>query len=251
MNVTAQSTYFPTDTLRIEDLKLEKINFRYGHTYQFKTTITTDSVFWVLPKALPKGYYEAYYQNDTNRLALVYYKEGARTYGQQFYADGSMKSDTEYNIWGDLHGLHVLYDRNGEEIWHAVYQYGLVEPQYDLYFLNLYNKTAKLLQNQKAFGVYEFHPTPSRGRKDRIHLKPNHHFVYEYSTDLCEWCYSSTGIWRAEGDFIILEIENKKIWSNPTRKFAITANKQMKQLEMMEVADWGVRWYNSEYLKVR
>lgn len=249
-NLAAQSTYFPTDTLRIEDLKLEKINFRYGHTYQFKTEITNDSIFWIMPKDLPKGYYEAYYNNDTNRLALVYYKEGARTYCQQFYTNGSMKSDTEYNVGNEMHGLHVLYDRNGEEIWHAVYSHGFLEPQYDLYFLEFYNQTEKLLQNKKAFGIYEFLPTPSRGRKERIYLSENQIFEYEYSTDHCEWCYKNKGIWKQEGNFIVLEIENKKLWSNPIRKFAITANKQLKNIELIEVADWGVKWYESEYSKI-
>ena len=48
-----------------------------------------------------------------------------------------------------------------------------------------------------------------------------------------------------------LELEDKTLWTNTTRKFAITATALLKQLELIEVKPWGVEWYNSEYKKVR
>ena len=247
----AQSSYFPLDTLSSDDLQLEQINIRYGHTYFFTTTIETDSIFLILPKGLPEGYYEAYYYNDTNRLALVYYNNGARTYGQQFYADGSIKSDTEYNRLGDLHGLHILYQRTGIEAWHAEYELGVLDRRYRLDYLEVENSTKILLKTKKAFGTYEFLPTPSRGRRDRIHLEEGGTFLYECSIGDCDWCGKYKGKWWQEDDFLFLEIEDKTLWTNTIRKFAITATVMLKQLELIEVKPWGVEWYNSEYRKVK
>lgn len=244
-----QTNYFQLDTLSNNNIKLDLINFRYGHTYQFTSTITNDSTFLILPNGVPKGYYEAYYDNDTNRLALVYYNNGARTYGQQFYADGTMKSDTEYNSAGEFHGLHTIYDRKGEEVWHAEYSFGLLKPQYDLVYLELENETSTLLENKQAFGVYEFLPTPSRGRRERIHLNEDQTFVYENSTHNCHFCHRYKGHWRTVGNFILLSLEEGNVWRTATRKFAITATTRLTQLELMEVKAWGVEWYNSEYQK--
>jgi len=246
-----QTNYFPLDTLTNDDIKLELINFRYGHTYQFTTTITNDSVFLIMPLGVPKGYYEAYYNNDTNCLALVYYNYGARTYGQQFYADGSMKGDTEYNRLGDFHGLHVIYDRKGEEVWHAEYNFGVLEPEYDLNYLEVDNSTAILLKNKGAFGTYEFTPTPSRSRRDRIYLREDSTFTYECSRSRCHWCDRYEGKWEAESDFIILTLKEKNVWRTDSRKFALAANVQLTRIELIEVKDWGVEWYNSEYRKVK
>lgn len=249
--VAAQSNYLPVDTLSNNDIKLELINFRYGHTYQFKTTITNDSIFWIMPRNLPKGYYEAYYNNDTNKLALIFYNSGAKTYGQQFYANGAMKSDTEYSKEGDLHGLHVLYDRKGEEVWHAEYNFGILDYRYDLNYLEEQNQTELLIQKKEAFGWYEFIPTPSRGRRDRIHLKEDGTFVYEYSTNSCFWCNRRSGAWKLKDRHLILELKDNTIWRTAYRKMAITATPQLTRLELIEVKDWGVEWYNSEYEKVK
>lgn len=247
----AQSNYFPLDTLSSDDVQLAEISVLYGNTYYFTTTITDDSVFLILPKGLPKGYYEAYYDNDTNRLALVYYNNGAKTYGQQFYADGSMKSDTEYNRLGDLHNLHVLYNRRSEEVWHAEYYFGVLEPQYDLEYLMVENSTDTLLKNKAAFGWYEFTPTPSRARRDRIELQEDGHFIYEYSTNGCHWCSRYEGKWKQVKDFLVLQLNDTTVWKTPVRKFAITATALLKRLELIEVKDWGVEWYHSEYKKVK
>ena len=250
VQLCAQSSYFPTDTLSSDDLQLEQIDVRYGNTYYFKTTIEEDSIFLILPKGLPNGYYEAYYNNDTNRLALVYYKNGARSYGQQFYANGSIKSDTEYNRFDELHGLHILYQRTGAEAWHAEYDFGELDSRYRLDYLEVENSTAILIKNKAAFGTYEFLPTPSRGRRDRIHLKEDGVFTYECSVGNCNWCGNYTGRWKQEGDFLYLELDDPTLWINPVRKFAITATALLKQLELVEVKNWGVEWYNSEYKKV-
>lgn len=247
----AQSTYFPLDTLSNNDIVLKSINFRYGHTYQFKTRISEDSIFLILPPNLPKGYFEAYYNNDTNKLALVYYNSGSQTYGQQFYINNGMKSDTEYNRVGVLHGLHVLYDKKGEEVWHAEYNFGVLDKRYDLTYLEQENKTALLLKNKSAFGWYEFTPTPSRGRQDKIHLKEDYTFVYEYSTNTCIYCNSSNGTWQAIDNYIILKLNNKTLWRANPRKFAIATNPKQTRLELIEIKDWGVEWYNSEYLKIK
>ncbi len=249
--MNGQTSYFPLDSLSNNEIKLELIDFSYGHTYQFTTSISNDSSLLILPKGLPKGYYEAYYNNDTNRLALVYYNNGAHSYGQQFYADGSMKCDIEYNRFGDFHGLYVIYDRTGEEVWHAEYNFGVLEPKYDLNYLEVENATAMLLQNKAAFGIYEFTPTPSRARRDRIHLKADNTFSYQCSRNQQHWCDNYDGTWEAAGDFIILTLNDKSIWRTPFRKFAITANLSFTHLELIEVKDWGVEWYNSEYRKIK
>lgn len=249
-SVCGQANYFILDTLSNDDIYLEDIDFRYGHTYQFTTTISNDSVFWILPQGVPKGYYEAYYNGDTNRLALVYYNNGASTYGQQFYIDGTMKSDTEYNSSGAFHGLQVLYNREGEEVWHAEYNFGLLEPKYDLAYLELENETQVLLDNKKAFGFYEFTPTPSRGRRERIELKEDYTFIYENSTGDCHYCNRYEGTWSIKDNFIYLVLNDSTGWRNPIRKFAITATARLTRLELIEVKDWGVEWYNSEYRKV-
>lgn len=249
-SMLAQQQCFELDTLSNNAIQLEAINFRYGHSYQFTTNITNDSLFLVMPKGIPKGYYEAYYHQDTNCLAMVYYNNGHRSYGQQFYANGAMKGDTEYNAQGQLHGLQVLYDRKGEELWHAEYVWDILEPQYDLKELMANNLTQQLILNPIAFGWYTFTPTPSRARRDRIHLKKEGTFIYQYSTYDCHFCFSSTGTWSLEGEYLRLALEDKTIWRTPYRKFALTANPQRTRLELLEVKDWGVEWYNSEYQKV-
>lgn len=245
-----QGNYFTFDTLSNDEIYLEDIDFRYGHTYQFTTNITNDSIFLILPKGVPKGYYEAYYDGDTNRLALVYYNNGARTYGQQFYADGTMKSDVEYNSVGQFHGLQIWYNRSGEEVWHAEYDFGALRSQYDLEYLELENETQVLLANKKGFGLYEFTPTPSRARRERIELNENGTFVYENSTRACHYCNRYEGTWLAADNFLYLELKDSTGWRTPIRKFAITATARLTRLELMEVKDWGVEWYNSEYRKV-
>ncbi len=246
-----QENYFILDTLSSDDIYLEDIDFRYGHTYQFTTTIKNDSTFLILPSGVPKGYYEAYYDKDTNRLALVYYNNGTQTYGQQFYADGTMKSDTEYNATGEFHGLQVLYNRKGEEVWHAEYVMGILKPQYDLTQLKMINKTQLLLQNKKGFGWYVFTPTPSRARRERIQLNSDQTFLYENSTRDCHYCNRYKGTWTAVDNFIYLTLIDSTGWRGTTRKFAITATNRFTHLELIEVKDWGVEWYHSEYRKVK
>jgi len=199
---------------------------------------------------VPRGYYEAYYENDTNRLALVYYNNGATTYGQQFYADGTMKSDAEYNSIGQFHGLQIWYNRKGEEVWHTEYNWGVLKPQYDLEYLKLENKTQVLLDNKKGFGLYEFTPTASRARREQIQLNDNGTFVYKNTTHTCHYCNRYEGKWTILDNFLYLELEDPTGWRTPIRKFAITATNRLTRLELIEVKDWGVEWYHSEYKKV-
>lgn len=245
-----QANYFILDTLSNNDIYLEEVDYRYGCTYQFTTEIINDSIFLILPEGVPRGYYEAYYDNDTNRLALVYYNNGSMTYGQQFYADGTMKSDTEYNSVGAFHGLQIWYNRSGVEVWHAEYDFGLLKPQYDLAYLELENETEVLLDNKKGFGLYTFTPTPSRARREQIQLNENGTFVYENSTYDCHYCNRYEGTWTAADNFIYLELKDPRGWRTPIRKFAITATARLTRLELMEVKDWGVEWYHSEYRKI-
>ena len=244
-----QSNYFKIDSLSNNAIKLTIITNIHENSYQFSTSINSDSIFWIMPKGLPKGYFEAYYYNDTNRIALVYYNYGSKSYAQQFYSDGSMKADTEYNRLGDLHGLHVIYDRKWEEVWHAEYNFGVLEPEYDMRYLKEENSTTLLLKNKNAFGTYEFTPTPSRSRRDRITLRPDSTFTYQYSQNKCHFCFSFEGVWTTNENYIILELSNKKVWKNPTRKFAVTANNDITKIKLIEVKDWGVEWYNSDYKK--
>jgi len=244
-----QTTYFPLDTLSKDDIKLEQINRRTLNWYQFKTTIHNDSVYYLLPTGLPRGYYEAYYDNDTSKLALAYYNFGWSGYSQQFYKNGAMKSDTEYNGRGLRDGLHVIYARNGEEQWHAEFEVGALDRRYRLDYLEVENMTKVALKSKKAFGVYEFLPTPSRARKDRIILRADSTFEYVASSPNCDFCQSYQGDWTVETPYLLLTIRKKGYWRKDTRRFAITASPKLTNLELVEVKDWGVEWYNSEYRK--
>ncbi len=247
----AQGTYFPSDSLSNNDIILYEINEKHTNTYIFNSTIDQDSVFLVIPPELPLGYFEAYYYNDTNRIALLYYNNGVHSYCQQFYADGSMKSDSEYNKFGDLHGLHVIFDRKGEEVWHAEYYFGELEREYNYEFLEIENATILLLKNKQAFGTYTFTPTPSRARRDKIILRENKSFTYRNTKNNCHYCNSYEGKWVNSGNYIILTPDKSDIWRTPDRKFAITASPQLTNLKLIEVKDWGVEWYNSEYRKTK
>ncbi len=246
----AQKNYFPIDTLNKNALELEKINYRALNIYKFNVQISSDSVFLMLPKGLPRGYYEVCYDNNPQQLALIYYNYGAAAYCQQFYKNGAMKSDSEYHPLGVLHGVHVLYSREGDEIWHAEYTFGELDKRYRLDYLEVENSTLKAIRTQKAFGTYIFEPTPSRARRDKIELRTNGHFLYWASHNDCHYCLSYTGRWRQEGNFIVLQLSKNNIWQNATRQFAILATPRLTGLELIEVKEWGVEWYHSEYKKI-
>lgn len=248
----AQSSYFPIDTLDANSIRLEQIDHWQGNTFVFRTTINTDSICLVMPAGLAKGYYEVYYDNDSNKLALTYYNYGRSRYTQQYYKDGSMKSDTEYNRHGLRNGLHVIYDRNGEEIWHANYYWGQLDDKYYPDYLEKANYTLEAVEVGAAWGTYEFKPTPSRARHDRITLQKDSSFSYQrYNISKSSWNPLSTGIWYIQNELLYLQITTANVWKYPLRKFIITGNRLRKKLELIEVKPWGLDWYYSEYKKLR
>ena len=239
------------DTIQRTDLELMEIDLDNGNNYRFNTQIDSDSVIFSMPAMLPKGYFEAYYQNDSNLLAFTYYNFGNKPYLQQFYLDGSMKADSEYDKFGNMHGLHVVFDRNGEEIWHADYWHGAPESKYTEKYLKLYTCTEKLITEKKAFGCYIFEPTPMRERKDEILLKADGSFVFHnYKAD-CDCNRHSKGIWKLENGLLKLQAENSKIWPQGTVKtFAILANKGRNAV-LVEINSYGLNWYASEFYKCK
>lgn len=245
----SQSPCLPIHALSNDDVVLAEIFEPYQrNNYFFSTVLVDDSCFLQIPKKLPKGYYEAYYNADTNQLALVYYSNGVHSYGQQFYKDGSMKSDSEYNKYGDLHGLHVLYHKSGEELWHAEYYFGALEPKYNLKYLQEENYTAQALKNQKGFGVYVFEPTPSRARREKIILSDNHRFIYQNSLNFNHYCNQYEGTWQFDNTYLVLQLDQSAVWFSNPKRFAIV--QQSYGLMLLEVKDWGVEWYNSEFIKL-
>ncbi|MCP4438523.1 MAG: hypothetical protein GY810_06225 [Aureispira sp.] len=248
----AQSSYFPIDTLDANDIRLEQIDHWQGNTFVFKTTITTDSICLIMPSGLAKGYYEVYYDNDSNKLALTYYNYGRSRYTQQYYKDGSMKSDTEYNRYGLRYGLHVIYDRSGEEAWHANYYWGDLDDKYYVDYLDKANYTLEAMEAGAAWGTYEFRPTPSRARHDRIILQKDSTFSYQrYDITKASWGPIYQGTWWTQNNLLQLQLSSPAIWKYPQRDFIITGNRLRKKLELIEVKPWGLDWYYSEYKKRR
>lgn len=246
--VVAQVSYFPIDTLKAADVRLDQIDLRYGNIYYFEKTINSDSIFLALPGYLPKGYYEAYYDDDTNQLALTYYNFGKRSYCQQYYKDGSMKSDTEYDRYGFMQGLHVLYNRDGDEIWHADYWHGGIEIKYSFEYLEVFNYSTELINANKAWGCYEFSPTPMRERHEQIDLRADGSFSFHNFKADCNCRRHSEGRWELKDKLLRLKIDNKDVWNGKeTKIFAIVANHRMKKAQLIEVLPWGLNWYGSEF----
>lgn len=243
-----QTTFLPLDSLSKDDLELRIINVPALNIYSFSTTIQQDSVLLVLPKGLPRGYYEAYYDNDTNKLALAYYNYGWSAYVQQFYKNGAIKCDIECNSQGAWHGLHILYYRDGTEAWHAEFIHGTLDKRYRLDYLAVENVTKAALQSKRIFGKYLFTPTPSRARRDQIELKEDSTFIYTTSTNQKPLSDSYTGEWYLEKDYLVLNIE-EDVWQFPSRKFVVKGTVNLTRLELIEIKDWGVEWYGSEYKK--
>ena len=246
--IDAQPGYFPLDSLSRDDIVLEQIDLRFGNTYRFKTLVIKDSIFLNIPTFLPKGYYEVYYDNDTNRLALTYYNFGNKSYCQQFYKDGSMKSDSEYDRYGNMHGLHVLYNQNGDEIWHADYWHGSLELKYSLEYTEVFNYTEELIKNGKAWGCFEFSPTPMRERHDQIQLRADGTFSFHNFKADCDCSRHAEGKWFLKDKLLHLTADKKDVWpSGNSRKFAIIANRKAKNPVLVEVMPWGANWYGSEF----
>jgi hypothetical protein len=244
----AQKTFLPFDTLSNDDIQLLEINLPALNIYCFSTTVTNDSVLLVLPEGLPRGYYEVYYNQDTNCLALAYYNYGWSAYIQQFYKDGTMKSDTECNSQGTWHGLHILYYRNGTEAWHAEFINGVLDKRYRLDYLEVENVTEAALKTKKLFGKYSFSPTPSRARKDQIELKKDATFIYSVAINQKAFSQHYSGTWTIKENYLQLELQ-EDIWQFPIRKFVIKGTVHLTHLELIEIKDWGVEWYRSEYKK--
>ena len=246
--IKAQVYKMPFDTLDAAAVKLSIINLKYGNTYVFELLIEKDSVVYVMPNTLPKGYYEAYYEKDTNRLALTYYNFGRRSYVQQFYRDGSIKSDSEYDAFGNMHGLHVVYDQEGNELWHVDYYHRNPEEKYTLDYLDRYNYTKEILLNGKAWGCYEFSPTPMRERHDQISLNKDGTFDYHNFMADCDCRRHSKGIWTVNEDNLLkLTVNNKEVWNRETKYYAIISTHKHKRIQLIEVLSSGLHWYASEY----
>lgn len=245
--VKAQINTLRLDTLFAASVKLECIDLRHGNTYRFQDSITEENLLFIMSPGLPRGYYEAYYDNDTNRLALAYYNFGKRSYLQQFYKDGRIKSDTEYDAFGNMHGLHILYDQAGDELWHVDYFHGMVEEKYTLEYLAIFNYTKELMHKEKAWGCYEFSPTPMRERHDQIHLKSDGTFSYHNFKADCDCRRHSEGVWTMEGDLLKLTVASKDIWRTDTKFFALIATHRLKRVRLIEILPQGLHWYASEY----
>jgi len=250
-NLLGQQQTVKFDSISKNDIILFEIDLEHGNSYRFKTFIETDSLIFVMPQMLPKGYYEAYYLNDSNLLAFAFYNFGNKSYSQQFYMDGSMKSDSEYDKYGNLHGLHVIYDRIGNEIWHSDYWHGEVEPMYTKKYLERFNATSKLISNAKAFGCYVFWPSPMRERHDEILLSADGSFSFHNYKANCDCERHSIGNWRLENGLLKLSAENPKIWSGAKEKtFAIIA-KNSRNPVLVEYCTFGLNLYGSEFYKCK
>ncbi len=248
--VTLAQYCLPEETLSVDDIVLREIDLRLFNRYQFETALVSDSVLLLIPKGLPFGYFEVYYENDTNKLALIYYNYGRSAYAQQFYKNGAIKSDTEYSVGGKRHGVHVVYDRQGNEIWHAEYHNGQLDRKYHLDYITNDNVTTEAINTGRAFGVYEFLPTPSRARKDRIVLNRDTTFVYYDSNSSCDFCVERQGTWVENNGFLLLRLNDEKYWRSQNRKMVIKATTRLMQLELLEVRDCGIDWYHSNYYKL-
>lgn len=247
----AQSNAYRSDTISRNDIQLHEIDLRHGNTYHFNTLIQSDSSIFIMPTMLPKGYFEAFYNKDTNKLAFTFYNFGNKSYSQQFYADGSMKADSEYDKYGNMHGLHVVFDRNGEEIWHADYWHGSTESSYNAAYLEVYNYTETLILNKKAFGCYVFKPTPMRERHDEIFLKPDGSFSFHNYKSDCDCNRHSKGTWTLKDGLLQLKADNPKIWPLGTEKtFALIAKRGRKPF-LIEYNSFGLNWYASEFYKCK
>jgi hypothetical protein len=242
-----QQPYFPMDSLNADSVELLEIDLRHGNTYRFRHFLREDSVYLLMPPQLPKGYYEAYYDGDTNKLALTYYRFGRHSYAQQYYRDGSMKSDTEYDRYGLRHGMHVLYDRAGEELWHVDFYRGALEKEYSPAYIEAYNYTQVLIENGKAWGCYEFEPTPMRARHDQLHLREDGTFSYHNFKADCPCRRHSEGKWTLKGDRLELSVDNEEVWGQKKRVYVILANRRHKRRQLIWMRPWGAHWYASEY----
>lgn len=203
-----------------------------------------------MPNNLPPGYYEAYYEQDTNQLALNYYSYGMSNYAQQYYKSGAMKSDSEYNQIGQRHGVHVLYNRAGEEIWYAIYDKGELEYKYTFAYAKKRNRTKQATKAGKLVGRYQFTPTPSRARKDYIELQEGGTFLYAYSTQDCDYCEKAKGKWEVIDNYLRFELEeNKEAWIYPQREMILVGQGKLRNLQLVDRKPWGLDWYHSEYSK--
>lgn len=244
----SQVNPLPFDTMSRDDIILVEIDFRHGNSYKFKTKILSDSQIYILPKSLAKGYYEAFYNNDSNRLALSYYNFGSKSYAQQFYADGSMKSDSEYDRFGYMHGMHTVYDRNADEIWHADYWHGTLEVKHTEKYLDSYNYTDEFVRSNKAWGCYEFSPSPMRERHEHIQLRKDGIFSYQNLKSNSDYSRHSEGKWTIEKGLIVMHLDKKEVWAQGAqRQFALIANRMSKKPVLVEVTEFGLNWYVSEF----
>ena len=239
------------DTLTRADLELVEIDLINGNNYRFTTHIESDNNIYLMPAMLPKGYFEAYYHKDSNHLAFTYYNFGKKSYSQQFYFDGSMKSDSEYDQYGNMHGMHVIFDRNGEEIWHADYWHGEPELRHTKNYLDVFNYTSELIKSKKAFGCYVFNPTPMRERHDEISLNSDGSFQFHNYKSNCDCNRHSNGKWRLEDGLLKLEAENPKIWPLGKEKTFALISKNGRNPVLVEYSNFGLNWYASEFYKCK
>jgi len=239
------------DTLSRSDIELVEIDIINGNNYRFLTYIESDSNIYLMPTLIATGYYEAYYHNDSNQLAFAYYNFGKKSYSQQFYSDGNMKADSEYDQFGNMHGLHVVFDRNGEEIWHADYWHGGIELRHTKRYLEVYNYTTELIKSKKAFGCYIFKPTAMRERHDEISLNEDGSFSFHnYKAD-CDCNRHSKGRWKLEDGLLRLSADNPKIWPNNKEKTFAIISKNGRNPLLVEYSIYGLNWYASEYYKCK
>ena len=247
----AQIDFLPFDTLNRNEIELTEINLRHGNSYRFNTYIESDTFILLLPTSLPKGYYEAFYKNDTNKLALSFYNFGNKPYAQQFYADGSMKADSEYDKYGYMHGMHVVYNSDGNELWHADYWHGHLDKRNDLKYLDYINYSSDQISNGKAFGCYTFNPTPMRERQDEIEIRADGSFSFHNYKANCDCNRHSEGKWTLKNNILEFFPDKKEIWQSGSSRRFVIIEKNGKNPYLIEYSEYGLNWYSSEFRKCK
>ena len=245
--------YFPFESKQLSSdlIKLKSIEKAHFNIYILDTILNRENLFLKVPENAPHGYYEAYYNNDTLKLALIYYNYGEGSFLQQFYIDGAMKSDTEYNINGKAHGLHIVYDKEGNEIVHQEYTNGQLYEQYDYHKNWKCNRTAQLNKKNKIAACYYFLSTPSRNRTEYIKLNKDGTCMFYYSINNLSEMYLLTGNWKFVQDHLEITYDKNDYQIQSIKKYILIRPNLFSSIRLVEFKDQYIEWYHSDYNKLK
>lgn len=245
--------YFPFESkqLSCDLIKLKSIEKAHFNIYILDTILDHESLFLKVPENSPPGYYEAYYDNDSLKLALVYYNYGEGSFVQQFYINGAMKSDTEYNIKGKAHGLHTVYDKEGNEIVHQEYNNGQLYEQYDYLKNWQFNRTAQLKRKNKIAACYYFLSTPSRNRTEYIRLKKDGTCMLYYTIKNLSELNLLKGNWKFVQDHLEIKFEKNDYQIQSNKKYILVRPNIFSSIRLVEFKDQYIEWYHSDFNKLK